>query len=69
MTRTESTEKELCEKGWKFDHPATIKGYLAAGSVSQMRSRHGYEYCRVHTSKTKHCGQYQITIVYRRKLQ
>lgn len=69
MTKAESTERELCEKGWEFDHLATIKGYLTVGSVSPMRSRNGYEYCRVYTSKTKHCGQYQVTIVYRRKLQ
>ena len=66
MTRAALTEMDLRSQGWEYDHQANVKGYMPAGLIGEMQPRDGYEYCRVYTSETKHCGQYQITRVYRR---
>lgn len=59
---------ELIEQGWEFSHVATVNRYRYAGSVSCMKSKNGYDYCRVHRGKTvgRHC--YQLTYVMRRKI-
>lgn len=68
MTRAEETCNRLKAEGWEFDHEATCRDYKSAGSISYMKDKNGYEYCRVHHGKS--CGrrkEYQITSVMRRK--
>ena len=62
------TEKRLEEAGWTYSHEALINDYRSAGTVSEMQSRNGYKYCRVHCGKcvTRWC--YQITHVYKRPI-
>ena len=74
MTRQTLGDKmrtELIAQGWEFDHEATWKTYRCAGSVSPMKSRNGFEYCRVHHGRSVHVGEfiYQITDVMRRAIK
>ena len=66
MTMWEKTVDELIADGWTFDRRVTFRGYYYSGYVSNMKSRDGYDYCRVHTGSSISRGRYQITLVYRR---
>ena len=69
MTRAEVTRERLEAEGWYFDRYATSRGYRPAGTVSEMATRKGFEYCRIHEGKC--CGknkESQETIVMRREL-
>ena len=68
MTRSEITEAKLEKEGWTYDRTATSRGYKAAGSIDEMQSRGGYEYCRVYTSECKGKDKYQLTHIYKRQL-
>lgn len=70
MTKAEKTQLELVRKGWKYDHSAMCKGYHYAGTTEDMRSKGGYDYCRVYTSEC-HMGKggftFQVSWVFKRE--
>lgn len=73
MTKAEKTQLELVRQGWKYDHRALVKGYNYAGTVDDMRSKDGFDYCRVYTSEChmRRTGRYfttfQISWVFRKE--
>lgn len=74
MTRQKFGDKaynELIAQGWEFDHTAAARVYRPAGTVSPMKSRNGFEYCRVHHGRSVHDRRftYQITDVMRRSIK
>lgn len=68
MTRGEITMNTLKAEGWVADHRATYNTYKCAGAISPMKSRGGYEYCRVHHEECVGRQCYQMTTVMRRKI-
>ena len=60
--------EELEKQGWEFSHTATVNRYRFAGTVSTMKSKNGYEYCRIHCGKCVSQRCYQMTYVMRRKI-
>ena len=73
MTRAEQTEKELKTQGWEYDHSAMVKGYHYAGSTEEMKSKGGYDYCRVYTSEChmrcngRYSTTFQVSWVFRKE--
>lgn len=63
-----ATEERLTAAGWEYSHTATVNFYSPAGTVTDMQTRKGYEYCRVHCGRCVGRNCYQITYVYRRPL-
>ena len=70
MTRAEQTEKELKAQGWEYDHSAMVKGYHYAGTTEDMRSKDGYDFCRIYDSEC-HMGNggftFQVSWVFKRE--
>ena len=71
QTLGDKTRAELIAQGWEFDHTAAVKDYRPAGTVSPMKSRNGFEYCRVRHGRSVHVREfiYQITDVMRRAIK
>ena len=71
QTLGDKTLAELIRQGWEFDHEASCRTYRAAGSVSPMKPRNGFEFCRVHHGRSVHARRftYQITDVMRRAIK
>ena len=67
-TKADATIKRLIEEGWTVSHEATVSSYKFAGTVSSMKPRGGYEFCRVHHGKKVVNHSYQITTVMKRDL-
>lgn len=65
-TAGEKAIERLEAQGWECSHDATCNRYQFAGTVSEMRTRGGYEYCRVHHGKSVGRWCYQLTTVMRR---
>lgn len=61
------TFEKLIDEGWSLSHTATVNEYRTAGTVSPMKSRNGFDYCRIHHGKTVTNHSYQITTVMKRK--
>ena len=62
----EITLEKLEKDGWTIDHSALCSYYRYAGSISEMASRRGREYCRLHVGKC--VGRYQKTLVLSRAI-
>ena len=68
----DQTIERLEAAGWIYSHTATVRNYRYSGTVSNMQSRGGYEFCRVHIGKSYNVksGGYwytlQLTRVFRR---
>lgn len=58
---------ELIEQGWEYSHQALVSRYKYAGSVSEMKPKNGYMYCRIHCGKCVGQYSYQVTYVMRKK--
>ncbi len=63
------TMEKLEKQGWIFDHEALVNRYHYAGSVSLMKSRKGFDFCRVHAGKSVGERSYQYTYVMKRPVQ
>lgn len=71
----EKTYDKLIDEGWTCSHGALYRGYKYSGSISPMRTKNGYMYCRIHHGKCKNIssGGYnfccQITTVMRKPIK
>lgn len=69
MTKSEIQEERLKAEGWEYDHSAMQRGYKAAGTVEDMATRKGFDFCRVYTSTCSGKNKYQLTYVYRKEVE
>lgn len=66
-----ATCEKLRSSGWIYDHEALCNNYRYSGEVSDMATRKGNYFCRVHVGKSYRGNngyQYQLTIVYRKPI-
>jgi len=68
INRGRQTYERLIDEGWHFDHSALCSSYRGAGTVSEMQTCGGFDYCRVHYGRVVK-GRYQVTDVMRRAVQ
>ena len=64
-SRAAKTIENLVDEGWTIDHIALFGRYKSSGSISEMKTRKVYKFCRVHHGEK--IGHYQVTTVMRKE--